>query len=83
MHDYEYDEPDGMCRECGLELDDDPAGDHDENHRLCWDCWRAENDPAPFPVMASVADRRWERLMARMSDIERRLDQIERGRAVA
>ena len=44
MYDDDYDEPDGTCQECGMDLDEDPDGDHDERHRLCWACWRAEND---------------------------------------
>ena len=48
MYEHEYedrDEPDGYCKGCGLDLDADPLGDHDEHHRLCWACWRGENAP--------------------------------------
>lgn len=38
-------EPDGYCEQCGVDLDED--GDHDETHRKCWACWRAENSPEP------------------------------------
>lgn len=38
----DYDEPDGTCEACGLDLADDPEGDHDGHHRLCWACWRGE-----------------------------------------
>jgi hypothetical protein len=27
------------CECCGLDLADDPDGEHDEGHRLCWSCW--------------------------------------------
>lgn len=36
----DYDEPDGTCEDCGLDLSADPGGDHDDNHRQCWKCWR-------------------------------------------
>jgi hypothetical protein len=73
-----WQEPHGYCENCGQDLDTDPDGDHDETHRLCWGCWRAENHPPE--IEPSVADRRFERLMARMSDIERRLDRLESER---
>jgi hypothetical protein len=38
----EYPAADGTCHDCGMDLDDDPGGDHDENHRQCWECWRKE-----------------------------------------
>jgi hypothetical protein len=37
------------CRECGLDLADDPWGDHDEGHQddgLCWSCLEG-GDPTP------------------------------------
>jgi hypothetical protein len=36
------------CRECGLDLDADPDGDHDESHRVCWSCWHEQNPEPPF-----------------------------------
>lgn len=46
MSDFEteYIDPEGYCESCGLDLDEDPLGDHDEHHRLCWRCWRGEDD---------------------------------------
>ena len=47
MYEYEhegYDPPDGFCESCGMDLDEDPLGDHDEHHRWCWRCWRAEDN---------------------------------------
>ena len=41
---YHHDEPDGYCQDCGMDLDEDPLGDHDEHHRQCWRCWRAEDE---------------------------------------
>ena len=38
----EYDEPDGTCESCGVDLAADPEGDHDD-HRLCWACWRGDD----------------------------------------
>jgi hypothetical protein len=51
-----YDEPDGTCESCGLDLDDDPRGDHDDHHRLCWACWRGDDGPVDLPV-AEVCPR--------------------------
>ena len=45
MTDFEYyDPPDGYCENCGQDLSADPRGEHDEHHRLCWECWRGEQD---------------------------------------
>lgn len=47
VYEYEhegYDPPDGFCESCGMDLDEDPLGDHDEHHRWCWRCWRAEDN---------------------------------------
>jgi hypothetical protein len=41
-YDDEYDEPDGTCHDCGVDLGADPDGDHDDSHRQCWACWRGE-----------------------------------------
>ena len=79
MNDY-YSEPDGYCEHCGLDLDDDPGGDHDAGHRLCWGCWRAENRPEPPDSSAmrfSVTDQRYARLLERMHDAELRIGRIE------
>lgn len=75
-----YEEPDGYCQNCGIDLDADPGGDHDETHRMCWGCWRAENSPAPEPQL-TVADRRFERLLERMHELERRVERLETVRA--
>ena len=52
MSDYDelYVEPDGTCHDCGIDLEDDPDGDHDEHHRQCWKCWRGEQEPEPVPL---------------------------------
>jgi hypothetical protein len=36
-------EPTGECEDCNQDLANDPLGDHDDTHRHCWACWRAEN----------------------------------------
>jgi hypothetical protein len=42
-YDHDWDEPDGSCESCGIDLGNDPDGDHDSHHRLCWACWRGED----------------------------------------
>jgi hypothetical protein len=39
-----YEPPDGTCDSCGMDLDDDPRGDHEDFHRQCWRCWRGDLD---------------------------------------
>jgi hypothetical protein len=68
--DDDYEEPDGTCESCGIDLDDDPDGDHDEHHRQCWACWRGDGaegetpigvsrNGVPSPAPAFPGDERW------------------------
>jgi hypothetical protein len=36
------------CQECGLDLAEDPDGDHGEGHRLCWSCWDKQRSEPQF-----------------------------------
>lgn len=82
-YEYEYDEPNGFCESCGIDLDADPLGDHDEHHRLCWTCWRGDDGPerdAPAGGRFNIADRRFERLLERLHDVELRVGRLEHER---
>lgn len=75
----DWEEPDGYCADCGIDLDTDPQGDHDETHRLCWRCWRGET-AATVPEAAgtfSVTDTRYQRVLERLRDAELRLARVE------
>jgi hypothetical protein len=74
----------GYCENCNQDLDTDPGGGHDEHHWLCWECWRAENEPEPKASPDAVAgerftisDRRVERLLERLHDLELRVAELE------
>jgi hypothetical protein len=75
----DYDEPDGTCEVCGLDLADDPDGDHDEHHTRCWSCWRGDQDVGPARTAASLAALA-ERLAALRSELDalrRRVEELE------
>ena len=81
MDDFEFNYSngaDGSCQECG-------EATEEEWHAYCAACYaeqqgwvrpRQHHDKPP-EVEPTIADRRWERLLARMADLERRLARLE------
>ncbi len=80
---YHHDEPDGYCQDCGMDLDEDPLGDHDEHHRQCWRCWRGDSGGKPPEIEPTIADHRFARLLERVGDLERRVEHLEQRKGAA
>jgi hypothetical protein len=91
-YDYEYDDDaSGYCEDCGLDLDEDPGGGHEDSHRKCWACWRADQGgheepqwrkprPEPGTPPPSVVEG-LARVREELAELRARLDRLERGRA--
>jgi hypothetical protein len=84
MSDYnECDEPDGTCETCGLDLANDPDGDHDDHHRQCWRCWRGEPNEPDEPDPSSRFVAAFALLHEELAELRARLEALERRRAAA
>jgi hypothetical protein len=78
VSDYGYDEPDGTCEECGIDLDDDADGDHDEHHRRCWSCWPGDQDnPQKWRESRPAAGKPSESVIVGLVELRRQLRALE------
>jgi hypothetical protein len=81
-----WEEPDGSCEDCGLDLDQDPRGDHEDWHRYCWECWNGGDDEDDYrreerlppgtvnqTALGAVIDLRRD-----LEDLCRRVENLER-----